>query len=319
MIFQHTECHLPWKRKMAHSCFNPISMMTMTSSFLSGVSAWMTWRKATNPEAQRLLKPRTGLYSHPPISRRPKSYFWWCWSSHKSMSSANSRNIYYHRPITWRPQPKAFNLLQYGNSHSFRALGHWQLESARNVLTAGGNSVSKSHICVWGALLFCFRHSLGLVYLCRHQTGVTETLPNGFYSTFTAEAPPSSITPLPALSVAAYPSCGREAISSLHMAHEMNLHLVSEQSSLITVGWAFAPPPLPFLSLKKGEGFLRLIFLWTRIYTKAGRARDIFHYKGKGICVHVFVCVMWDWSGEGVGREWINGMSMPSFQTKFLA
>lgn len=46
------------------------------------------------------------------------------------------RNIYYHRPITWRPQPKAFNLLLYGNSQSFRALGHWQLESARNVLTA---------------------------------------------------------------------------------------------------------------------------------------------------------------------------------------
>lgn len=78
---------------------------------------------------------------------------------------------------------------------SFRALGHWQLESARNVLTAGGNSVSKDRLCVWGALLFCFRHSLELAYLCRHQTGVTETLPNGFYSTFTAEAPPSSITP----------------------------------------------------------------------------------------------------------------------------
>lgn len=172
-------------------------------------SVWMTWRKATNPEAQRLLKPRTGPYSHPPISQRPKSYFWWCWSSHKSMSSTNSRNIYYHRPITWTPQPKAFNLLLYGNSHSFRALGHWQLESARNMLTAGGNSVSKSHLCVCGALLFCFRRSLGLVYLCRHQTGVTETLPNGFYSTFTAEAPPSSITPLPALSFVVYPSCGR--------------------------------------------------------------------------------------------------------------
>lgn len=182
-----------------HAVSSSISRLSMTSSFLSGVSAWMTWRKATNPEAQRPLKPRTGTYSHPPISRRPKSYFWWCWSSHKSMSSANSRNIYYHRPITWRPQPKAFNLLLYGNSHSFRAQGHWQLESARNVLTAGGNSVSKSSLCVWGSLLFCFQHSLRLVYLCRHQTGETEALPNGFYSTFTAEASPSSITPLPAL------------------------------------------------------------------------------------------------------------------------
>ncbi len=115
--------------------------------------------------------------------------------------------------ITWRPQPKVFNFLLYGNSQNFRALGHWQLESARNVLTAGKNSVSKDHLCVYGVLLFCFRHSLRLDCLCRYQTGVTETLPNGFYSTFTAEAPRHQLPPLPARSVAVYPSCRRPSHS----------------------------------------------------------------------------------------------------------
>lgn len=94
-------------------------------------------------------------------------------------------------------------------------------------------SLKKPYLCLRStSFLFSAFSQAGLSV--QASDSVTETLPNGFYSTFTAEAPPSSITPMPALSVAVYPSCGREAISSLHMVHEMNLHLVSEQSSLIT-------------------------------------------------------------------------------------
>lgn len=80
----------------------------------------------------------------------------------------------------------------------------------------------------------------------------------------------------------------REIVSSLNMAHEMNLHLVSEQSSLITAAWASTPPPLLFLSLKDFSGyfFSGLEFTW-----KLGGQGTYLSLQGKSnqMCAHVFV------------------------------